>query len=447
MNYSGSVSRALKNKTTELFLKSLLLLCLLGLGFLMGYNTGLLAVLLATGWYFLFVDKDPERPLWVSIIFILPIRIPVAVFGEEYHLKLLFFGLVLISLFSYGLRVLKERERPQLPLKLPVFLLLLLFIAGAFRSEAPLLDKVYGLRSFIFRSIFFYLLLNLYTKKGLVKIVKALLLSSIVLALLGIYQHLFKTYFIANCNLPDFRAMGTFDHPNVYALFVFLTGVLSAAMFFYTKIIKEKYYFAAVFLLNLAALFMAVSRSLWLCLLLALVLFFFMYKKKALLILAGAAAVLVLLLPGNLKEKFMHPVNMNDPSHQIRAGLIVNGMNMIKSSPVFGLGDGNSHYQYDKYKIRDTEGITRIHTQLITLTAEYGFLGLALFIFFVGAVLSDMLQRLKLLKNKEKILQYALIGIFAGLLLNAQFNGNFFQESYVWLVMGLCLLPVKGGVA
>jgi len=441
LSYSEKVSVLLRNKTTELFIRCLFLICLFVICLLMGYNTGLLALILAAGCYFVFVKQGPELPLWLSIIFLLPIRIPVTFLGEDYQIKLLFFGFVLISLFSCKMRLLKEKEKPKLPLILPMLVLLVFFIIGAVRSDAPLPDKPYFLRSFIFRSIFLYLLLNIYGRKDLVRLIKAISASSILMALLGIYQHIFKSYFMINCNLPEFRAMGTFDHPNVFALFVFIAGVLSVGMFFYSKALKSRIYFGAVFLLNFTALLMSYSRSLWLCLIAGLFLFFVMYNKKAVIILAGVMLIILLLLPADLKNRFMNPVNLNDPSHQIRVGLIMNGLNIIKNNPVFGIGDGNSYYQYDKYKVRDTSVVRKIHTQLIMLTAEYGIAGLTVFLYLIVAVFLNMIKIIKLLDNKDRILQYALISVFAGLLINAQFNGNFFQESYVWLIMGFGLLP------
>ena len=440
MSISKKISEALNANSKEALVGCLFLFCLTIICLVMGYNTGLLVLMLAAAGYFVFINKNPEVPLWLGLIFILPIRIPVSVFGTEYQIKLLFFGLVLISLFSLKMKMLKEKEKPVLPFIIPMLLLLALFIVGALRSEAPFLDKPYFLRSFIFRSIFFYLVLNIYGQKDLPKLIKALSLTSIVLALTGIYQHLFKAYFISNCNLPEYRAMGTFDHPNQFALFIFIAGVLSAGMLFYSKNAKQKIFYGAVFLLNLTALLMAYSLSLWLCLLAGLALFFIMYNKKTLVVFAASAVLLVFIMPANYKARFTKPVNMSDPSHQIRAGLISNGWNMIKNNPVFGVGDGNSFYQYEKYKIVETLGVTRIHTQVITLTAEYGFLGLLLFVYLMVLIVFGMVSKLKLLSREDKILQFALIAVFAGLLLNAQFNGNFFQESYVWLMIALGLL-------
>ena len=445
MSYSEKVSVLLKNKTADILVRCLFLMCLFVICIFMGYNTGLLVFILTAGCFFVFVKKDPELPLWLSIIFLLPVRVPATIFGVDYQIKLLFFGVVLIAVFSFKMKLLKEKEKPLLPFIIPMLILLLLFIIGALRSEAALQDKPYFLRSFVFRSVFLYLILNIYTRKDLAGLIKAISVSSIVIALLGVFQHIFKSYFVINCNLPEFRAMGTFDHPNVFALFMFISGGLSAGMFFYHKTIKNRLFYGSVFILNLIALLMSYSRSLWLCLIAALFMFFVMYNKKAIIILAGAVILVLLLLPADLKNKFMNPVNMGDPSHQIRVGLILNGLNIIKNNPVFGIGDGNSYYQYDKYKIRDTGEVRKIHTQLIMLTAEYGMVGLAVFLYLIVAVFLNMINKIKLLDNKDRILQYALISVFAGLLLNAQFNGNFFQESYVWLIMSFGLLPVYSG--
>jgi hypothetical protein len=301
-------------------------------------------------------------------------------------------------------------------------------------------ENLYHAKDFIFQIIFLYLIVNVFVRGNIRRIIKWISAAGVILALIGISQHIFKYCFMVNCNLPEYRAMSTFGHPNDFAVFLMIIISFGAAGLFAEEPLKKKVYPLLSAVTGFIALLMTYSRSLWLCLIASLAVSLFFTKKKYLIILALFFGLIVLVLPGEYKQKFMKPVNMSDESHIIRVNLIKNSLNMIENNLLLGVGDGNSYYLYDKYKIYDTQDVKRNHTQILSFMSEYGAVGLLVFIWLLAGIYKLMFEKLKKMNLNAKIYQYSLIGIFTALLINAQFNGSFFPEPYVWLVMGLALI-------
>jgi len=400
----------------------------------------LLAVLLLGLIYFSFFNVNPLIPLSVGFIALLPLRIPVEFFGINLELYHLF----LVSVFTTASSFIAGMvHKKKITLSLPFFWLLLVWLVLVTVQLPRAIDvrvTSYNLKNTSLMMLFFYLCFNIIKAKDLKKILFYFVLVSAPIALIGIAQHIFKFFFVENCNLPEFRAMGTLYHPNDFAMYLMLVIVLGVALVIDYGKKRISYYLSALVVLDFIALIMTYSRSMWICLFVSVFVLLFFINKKYILILFGVFLAALVVMPGTSREKFLKPVNLSDNSHVARVNMVKNAWNMIKTAPVFGVGDANSYYLYDKYAEFESFGSKKIHTQIITLTAEYGLFGLAFFVLLLAAFTMKMLEKIKSAKKHDKIFKTAFFSLCIALFLNAQFNGSFLYEPYVWLVFSLALL-------
>jgi len=423
-------------KNVSVFIAVILLL----LGIAIKLPVVLLFVLLAGLVYFSFFNVNPLLPLSLGIIAFLPLRIPVEYFGTKIELYHIFLVCIFTSASSFLAQLVNKRK---IVLSLPFFWVLLgwlVFIAIQLPRAVNMRVTAYNLKNASLMMMFFYLCFNIIKTKDVKKILFYVVLVSVPIALTGIAQHLFKFFFIENCNLPEYRAMGTFYHPNDFAMYLMVSVVLGVSLILIDSKQKIKYFISAIVVLDFIALIMTYSRSMWICLFVAIFVLLLFVKKRYLFILIGVFLLALIIMPGSSKEKYLKPVNLSDNSHLARVNMVKNAWNMIKTNPVFGVGDANSYYLYDKYAEYNSFGAKKIHTQVVALTAEYGFAGLLCFIALLTAFSYMIIRKIQTSNKENKVLKVAFFSLLVALLLNAQFNGSFLYEPYVWLVFALGLI-------
>ena len=223
------------------------------------------------------------------------------------------------------------------------------------------------------------------------------------------------------------RAAAMFINPTMAGeamLNVFLLGC---------AVIKFKYR-APIFILVGAAILMTFSRSsiiAWV-LLWPILIFSKILPKFALFIIAVAIGISLFLLGsfenylhtreefdgalGNILSRldFFSNFKLNDDSSEERADVIRAGWDLFLQNPIFGAGAGATRFWSHR-------GST--HNQLLLLAAEYGILGIALWIWLLG-----ILWHGKFFKDRG--LQFSIVFLFAFM---SMFTHQMFDSASYWL--------------
>jgi len=223
------------------------------------------------------------------------------------------------------------------------------------------------------------------------------------------------------------RAAAMFINPTMAGeamLNVFLIGC---------TVIKLKYR-APIFILLGAAILMTFSRSsiiAWV-LLWPILIFKKILPKFALIFIAITIGISLVLLGsfenylhareefdgalGNILSRldFFSNFKLNDDSSEERADVIRAGWNLFLQNPIFGAGAGATRFWSHR-------GST--HNQLLLLAAEYGILGIALWIWLLG-----ILWQGKFFENRG--LQFAMVFLFAFM---SMFTHQMFDSASYWL--------------
>ncbi len=262
-------------------------------------------------------------------------------------------------------------------------------------------------------------------------------------------------------SLDKSRVGGVFEQPNmlggffVYNMFLFLG-------FFLVYFPNIRYFLLLLpFLICFRGIMVTFSRGAYLgCAFGGLATVFF--KNK---VLFFAAFVLIIfailnpiLLPAGIRNRmentfyggqvFSTDINdVEDPSARTRIILWTGAVEMIKESPIFGVGYGLFPYLIPSYAPNLSSGARDAHNTYLILAAEMGIPSLLIFmaILFILVKNSNWLYR----KTKDKFIKAFALGVLGGLfglLLVNMFGSRMNAEevsAYFWIYAGLIMALVR----
>jgi O-antigen ligase len=267
---------------------------------------------------------------------------------------------------------------------------------------------------------------------------------ALVFAFVGLYEwetrHIFQNAKLSVGNSYEslFRVNSVFYDPSVYGRFLVVAIVATAVLIVRGKSLRTglaALVFAADAWLGLLVSF---SQSSFAALLVAIAcLCVFVWRWKAAVVLGVAVVLLiagVLAAPQRLHTLRHHSVKEINSLTSGRGSLIYQGLRIAKRHPVYGVGLGAFSTSYSKLTHRsDTQSAS--HNTPVTVAAEGGVIGLALFAWLVIAFALAAFRRI------DRTLAGTL-GLAAGLVLVAIFAhsnayADFFEDPTTWLVFGL----------
>ncbi len=280
----------------------------------------------------------------------------------------------------------------------------------------------------------------------------ALIASAALLAVAGIYQQATGTFFWnEGLGLYDERRINaTFADPNHFARLLLAALVLGLALFFLVSS-KVRYMLLvpALALCGLTLIFTG-SRGAWLiavALLPLLVLAIPVARRLRLRLLSVSALVLLcavglgLVLSPYFRDR-LGTFRFGMEASGARPYLVQAGWQMFTDHPLQGVGVGgyqdsflNDYFHFKDPKIK--ANVTISHTSAVTVISELGVLGavVSLFLLYRWARLGWRLHRRS--RGEMRALVLGLWAISLVILLSSQTEGRFFEDPYLWLVLGL----------
>ena len=268
---------------------------------------------------------------------------------------------------------------------------------------------------------------------------------AVIFSAVGFYQYDTRNIFenpklgVSNAYAPFFRVNSVFWDPSVYGRFLVLAMAPSILLVVLGRRLRWSLVAVAVLIVTWFGLLISFSQSSFAALLVVVIgAAFIAWRWRALVAVALAFAVLagIGVAQPQIRRSLEHHTThgLNDASSG-RASLVANGIRIAKAHPVRGVGVGGFKRAYaDRVHLKGKDPKKAAsHDTPVTVAAETGIVGLALFAWLLVVVFRQAFRRA------------GRVGLVAGLGLaaifcHALFYNAFFEDPMTWGLIGLVAL-------
>jgi O-antigen ligase len=188
------------------------------------------------------------------------------------------------------------------------------------------------------------------------------------------------------------------------------------------------------------------TRSAWVGGCAAVALLFSLKDFRLFALLPILAAIFIAVAPGQITRRYQSMFNMNDPTVRDRYTMLRIGERMVRAHPLTGVGPNMVQRLYVGYKGSDTlvgpDGVTHInphlHNDFLQIAAERGLPALALWLWFIVALMRDLWKRFQ---AGQRELAATAMAIVVALLTAGLFEYNFGDSEVLMLFLTIVTLP------
>jgi O-antigen ligase len=156
-------------------------------------------------------------------------------------------------------------------------------------------------------------------------------------------------------------------------------------------------------------------------------------------------AIFIAVAPGQIAKRYQSMFNMNDPTVRDRRTMLHIGERMIQAHPLAGIGPNMVQRSYVDFKGTDSvvvDGVTHInphlHNDFLQIAAERGLPALALWLWFIVALMRDLWMRFK---HGQRELAATAMATVVALLTAGLFEYNFGDSEVLMLFLTIVTLP------
>ncbi len=338
--------------------------------------------------------------------------------------------LILLALSTWSDNWQIARQLPLRKILIATMIFSMFSIAWSSFPQTSLVELAYLLVPF---AVYLLAFIKLDSEKSLIKVIIAVILSSIIPVFAACAQILTGNYYYEQDSFLG-RLNGTMDHPNTFGLYL-LVVIALLIIFFLAKQSKKikKNKLLLFYLIILSAVFiLTYSRTSWLCFALFISLFAIAEKTMAIILLAGAPIALsIYAFSANIQyrvnELFSQAI-FN--SFTARQNIWKIAWEKITARPIVGYGVGTAEPIIDAAK--DWRGGASLpHNDYLLQQLELGFIGLLMYLSYtIGLIYQTGKTYIKLLNKYSEIR----IGYFA-------LAVNFKAIAFGLLLLLIALLP------
>jgi putative inorganic carbon (HCO3(-)) transporter len=140
-------------------------------------------------------------------------------------------------------------------------------------------------------------------------------------------------------------------------------------------------------------------------------------------------AVLVVTLAGG-KGFDLGRINIDTSG---RANLVSGGAELFEERPLWGYGSGSFQKAYAKHRENKDIPVSVSHTEPVTVAAEQGLIGLALYLALLVVALWAMTAGLR----GRRAGRAAVLAAFVALLVHTMAYAGFFEDPIAWLLLAI----------
>ena len=240
-----------------------------------------------------------------------------------------------------------------------------------------------------------------------------------------------------------FRVNSLFFDPNIYGRFLAMVMIGLAAVLLWEREARTQWLVALGLAVLWGGLLLTLSQSSFVALLAGLVVLGALrWKPRRALYAAGALVALALLVvvafPDQVGVDVTSGESLDDASSG-RYGLVSGGVGLAAQKPLFGWGTGSFSREFRRREGGSAEtAVSASHTIPITVAAEQGLIGLAVYLALLVAALARMLRGAAAHPARA-----AVAAAFCALVLHTWLYAAFLEDPLAWalLAVGTALAP------
>jgi O-antigen ligase len=276
---------------------------------------------------------------------------------------------------------------------------------------------------------------------------------AVVFAGIGFVEYARKQLFLnpkvvaANEYGNYFRVNSLFFDPNIYGRFLAIVMIAVTTVVLWSRRGRDVLIGAGVLGWLLAGLVTSFSQSSIAALLLGLaVLAAYRWDVRATVYVTGAlvaiAAVVVLSAPPSLHFGLNGSGGSTSNATSGRTKLISGGLELFVDRPLYGYGAGSFETEYKRHgRTRDAANATSAsHTIPITVAAEQGVLGLAVYVALLIAAFAVLYRG-----SGRSPPRIALAACLAALVLHTWTYADFLEDPVTWTLLGIGVALARAG--
>jgi len=414
------------------------------------YILGALAAVAIVGVLMLVMRRRPDAfPLLA--IFALPFRLPISTDGRTVNLLIPLYLVItagtLVGLAPQWL----NRRRPEAQRRRPIMLEWLLLGAVVLYALQAIYstDHTKAAENIAFFYIPFGLLFMLlrdvrWTRELILRCLGIAVALAIVFAGIGFVEYYRKTLFlnpkvIASDQYGNyFRVNSLFFDPNIYGRFLAIVMIAVTTVVLWARHRREVLIGAGVLAWLLAGLITSFSQSSIAALLLGMtVLAAYRWDARGTVYVAGALLAIVLVVviaaPSSLHFGLKGSGGSTSNATSGRTKLIDGGLELFADRPLWGYGSGSFETEYKRHgSASAANAVSASHTIPITVAAEQGIVGLAVYVALLIAAFATLLRGAG--RSPPRI---ALVACFAALVLHTWTYADFLEDPITWTLLGI----------
>ncbi|HEX6700803.1 MAG TPA: O-antigen ligase family protein [Gaiellaceae bacterium] len=382
-----------------------------------------------------------------------PARIPVSVGSTDSNLLVPLYAVVAAGALALAWELVRgdERARELGPVAWPL---------AAFVAWTGLaILWVDDLRQGAIELLFFFLPFGLlaisiarlpWSRRWLTILYAQLALMALAFGAIGVYQYATRDVFwnpkviVGNAYAPFFRVNSVFWDPSIYGRFLVVAILASLVLVFADRTGRRALVLAVVIAATWVGLLFSFSQSSFFALIAGvLVLAAVAWRWRAAVVAGLAAAVLVSVGFGapNVRHSLLgHTRSSFDKVTSDRYSLVSNGLKIAVHHPVLGVGVGGFKRAYAKQThLRGSEPKRAAsHNTPITVAAETGLPGIALFAWLVAAGLLTAVRRVGWsFEGRTSLIAALALG---AILVHSVFYNALFEDPMAWGLLALAVL-------
>jgi putative inorganic carbon (hco3(-)) transporter len=235
------------------------------------------------------------------------------------------------------------------------------------------------------------------------------------------------------------RPQGTLGHYMTYSGLLMLVIAIALARVLFGR--GERTWAALVIPALAVAVALTFTRSAWVGVFVAAAVLFSLKDFRLFAVIPIVAAVFVALAPGQIAQRFVSMFDLKDPTNRDRVAMLHEGERMIHAHPLVGVGPNMVQRLYADYRGPDAvEKINpHLHNVPLQIAAERGLPALAIWAWFVVAVIRDLWTRFR--RGENVFLAAAAIACVTALLTAGLFEYNFGDSEVLMLFLIVITLP------
>jgi O-antigen ligase len=384
----------------------------------------------------------------------LPFRLPVSADGRTVNLLIPLYVVVAAGVLAHLLpRLLERREAGPRGLEWLLLASIALYAVQALYST----DHAKAAENLGFFYVPFALLFALlrdvrWTPELLLRCLGVAVVLAVLFAGVGFVEYARKELFLnpkvvaANQYDNYFRVNSLFFDPNIYGRFLALVMIGATTVVLWSRRQRDVMIGAGVLAWLLVGLVTSFSQSSIAALLLGLaVLAAYRWGVRGTVYVAlglvALAFALVLLAPANWHLGLKGSGGSTSNATSGRTKLIEGGLELFAERPLQGHGSGSFQREYERHSSASAESATSAsHTIPVTVAAEQGIVGLALYVALLVAAFGVLFGGAA--RSPPRI---AIPACFAALVLHTMTYADFLEDPLTWTLLGVGVALARAG--